>query len=166
MSEESENNVSYKIRTMNQKRKTNGYRTNEKLKSMMMITSIVLTILSYMTYVIEGALVQPTLSFTTSGSQQQTGTSKVEDYLSVEGISARLPCDITPPNPGEKVYLVLWYREDEGEPIYSYDARLGGPENGKRWSDDERGFGKRAYLEVQKESINQISQETPKAILS
>ena len=53
---------------MNQKRKTN--RTNEKLKSMMMITSIVLTILSYMTYVIEGALVQPTLSFTTSGSQQ------------------------------------------------------------------------------------------------
>ena len=70
MSEESENNVSYKIRTMNQKRKTNGYRTNEKLKSMMMIISIVLTILSCMTYVIEGALVQPTLSFTTSGSQQ------------------------------------------------------------------------------------------------
>ena len=70
MSEESENNVSYKLRTMNQKRKTNGYRTNEKLKSMMMIISIVLTILSCMTYVIEGALVQPTLSFTTSGSQQ------------------------------------------------------------------------------------------------
>ena len=58
---------------MNQKRKTNGYRTNENLKSMMMITSIVLTILSYMTYKIEGALVQPTLSFTTSGSQQQKG---------------------------------------------------------------------------------------------
>ena len=74
MSEESENNVSYKIRTMNQKRKTN--RTNEKLKSMMMITSIVLTILSYMTYVIEGALVQPTLSFTTSGSQQ-TGKKSI-----------------------------------------------------------------------------------------
>ena len=55
---------------MNQRRKTNGYRTNEKLKSMMMIISIVLTILSCMTYVIEGALVQPTLSFTTSGSQQ------------------------------------------------------------------------------------------------
>ena len=46
------------------------------------------------------------------------GSSKVEDYLSVEGISAKLPCDITPPNQGEKVYLVLWYREDEGEPIY------------------------------------------------
>ena len=61
---------------MNQKRKTNGYRTNEKLKSMMMITSIVLTILSHMTYVIEGALVQPTLSFTTSGSQQ-TGKKSI-----------------------------------------------------------------------------------------
>lgn len=27
---------------------------------------------------------------------------------------------------------------------YSYDARNGGPENGQRWSDNERGFGKRA----------------------
>ena len=43
---------------------------------------------------------------------------------------------------------------------------MGGPENGKRWSDEERGFGKRAYLEVQKDTINQISQDRPKAILS
>jgi hypothetical protein len=49
---------------------------------------------------------------------------------------------------------------------FSYDARLGGPENGKRWSDEERGFGKRAYLEVQKDTINQILQDRPKAILS
>ena len=46
------------------------------------------------------------------------GMSKINSYLAVEGLSARLPCDITPPNPGEKVYLVLWYRDDEGEPIY------------------------------------------------
>ena len=49
---------------------------------------------------------------------------------------------------------------------FSYDARLGGPENGKRWSDEERGFGKRAYLEVQKDTINQISTDTPNTILS
>ena len=24
---------------------------------------------------------------------------------------------------GEVVYLVLWYRGDEGEPLYSYDSR-------------------------------------------
>ena len=51
-------------------------------------------------------------------------------------------------------------------PIFSYDARLGGPENGKRWSDEDRGFGKRAYLEVQKDTINQISSDTPNKILS
>ena len=49
---------------------------------------------------------------------------------------------------------------------FSYDARSAGPENGKRWSDEERGFGKRAYLEVQKDSINQVSEDRTKAILS
>ena len=40
-------------------------------------------------------------------------------HVAVEGHLTRLPCDITPPNDGEQVYLVLWYRHDEGgEPIY------------------------------------------------
>ena len=43
--------------------------------------------------------------------------------------------------------------------FYSYDARNGGPENGQRWSDNERGFGSRArfhwrdgpaYLHIEK----------------
>jgi hypothetical protein len=41
----------------------------------------------------------------------------------VAGNSAILPCDVTPPHPGELVYLVLWYKGDEGEPLYSYDSR-------------------------------------------
>ena len=30
----------------------------------------------------------------------------------------------------------------------SYDARSGGPDNGRRWSDEERGFGERAHLQL------------------
>ena len=30
------------------------------------------------------------------------------------GHRAFLPCDLTPPNPSEVVYLVLWYRGDAG----------------------------------------------------
>jgi len=86
--------------------------------------------------------------------------TEMEQLIAVKGHSAQLPCDVTPPKPGEQVYLVLWYRHDDGgEPIYSYDARNGGPENGQRWSDNERGFGNRArfhwrdgpaYLHIEK----------------
>ena len=42
----------------------------------------------------------------------------MEVIEAVEGHSTQLPCDLSPPNPKEQVYLVLWYRQDEGEPIY------------------------------------------------
>jgi hypothetical protein len=42
----------------------------------------------------------------------------VTDIISVQGEATQLPCDISPPNLKEQVYLVLWYRKDEGEPIY------------------------------------------------
>jgi hypothetical protein len=32
--------------------------------------------------------------------------------------------------------------------IFSYDARTGGPDNGRRWSDEERGFGDRAHFQL------------------
>ena len=38
--------------------------------------------------------------------------------VSVEGSSAHLPCDISPPDARERLALVLWYRRDEGEPFY------------------------------------------------
>ena len=31
--------------------------------------------------------------------------------LAVEGQQSFFPCDLTPPNPDEAVYLALWYRE-------------------------------------------------------
>lgn len=42
---------------------------------------------------------------------------------SVQGVLARqamLPCDITPLENDDAVYMVLWFREGDGEPIYRY----------------------------------------------
>ena len=46
-----------------------------------------------------------------------------------------------------QVYLVLWYREGEGEPLYSYDARHGDWNRGARWSDRQQ-FGPRAHFQL------------------
>ena len=37
-----------------------------------------------------------------------------------EGHRSLFPCDLTLKNPDEAVYLVLWYKGDEGEPLYRY----------------------------------------------
>lgn len=44
----------------------------------------------------------------------------------VLGRQAMLPCDITPMEPGDDVFMVLWFREgdDEGEPIYRWVLSL------------------------------------------
>ena len=58
-------------------------------------------------------------------SDGSTVCSALDTYhvAAVAGNSAILPCDVTPPHVGELVYLVLWYKGDEGEPLYSYDSR-------------------------------------------
>ena len=53
--------------------------------------------------------------------------TEVEQLIAVEGHPTQLPCDVTPPKPGEQVALVLWYRQDDGgEPIYRYEIPLAG----------------------------------------
>ncbi|XP_054717311.1 uncharacterized protein LOC129226707 [Uloborus diversus] len=44
---------------------------------------------------------------------------------SVSGGRLSLPCDITSPILDDEVYLVLWYKDDVANPIYSLDARRG-----------------------------------------
>ena len=48
-----------------------------------------------------------------------------------------------PSQPGDSVYLVLWYRQDDKTPIYSYDSRTGSPD---LWSEPSV-FGDRAVFQ-------------------
>ena len=47
----------------------------------------------------------------------------IRDVWAVKDGKAELPCDINPPDPTDQVYLVLWYRDLAGKPLYSYDLR-------------------------------------------
>ncbi|CAG0879413.1 unnamed protein product [Darwinula stevensoni] len=41
----------------------------------------------------------------------------------LRGSSAKLPCDLTPSDPLDPVYIVLWFREESNIPIYTFDVR-------------------------------------------
>ena len=58
----------------------------------------------------------------------------------VEGSTGHLSCNITPPSISDRVYLVLWFKNNNPMPVYSYDAR---EFTKKRWSEDKQ-FGARA----------------------
>ncbi|XP_055382448.1 uncharacterized protein LOC129612717 [Condylostylus longicornis] len=62
----------------------------------------------------------------------------------VQGTLGRLPCNITPPVPEDRVALVIWYKEGHSKPIYSFDKRTSKFENGSHWVDDI--LGKRAFF--------------------
>ena len=36
----------------------------------------------------------------------------------VLGDKAKLPCDLSPSEPFDDVYLVLWYKQEAGKPLY------------------------------------------------
>jgi len=39
----------------------------------------------------------------------------------VEGRTVKFPCDVSSPNPADKVYMVFWFKDDSGVPLYRYD---------------------------------------------
>ncbi len=49
---------------------------------------------------------------------------QVKVVYSVVSGTAHLPCNITPPLKGDRARLVLWYRGQDPQPVYSFDARL------------------------------------------
>ncbi|XP_012544068.1 nephrin [Bombyx mori] len=63
----------------------------------------------------------------------------------VLGKKASLPCDIQPLAAEDHVSMVLWFKETDGEPLYSYDVRGRLANQPKLWSSPS-GFGSRAYF--------------------
>lgn len=75
----------------------------------------------------------------------QTLISNDEEKIiySVVSGSAHLPCNITPPlGSGDAARLVLWYKDSDPQPVYSFDARYLNP---KHWSQDPN-FGSRTFF--------------------
>ncbi|XP_014485877.1 PREDICTED: nephrin-like isoform X2 [Dinoponera quadriceps] len=58
----------------------------------------------------------------------------MESIQGVAGQKAILPCNIQPRESNDAVSMVLWFKEDSGEPLYSYDARSRQFGKAKLWS--------------------------------
>ncbi|XP_064469296.1 protein turtle homolog B-like [Ornithodoros turicata] len=55
-------------------------------------------------------------------------------YTAVVRGKVALPCDISPPSPDDSVTLVLWYKDESLEPIYTLDSRRGHLDQAKQSS--------------------------------
>lgn len=49
--------------------------------------------------------------------------SEYPEMYAVIGSTVSLPCNLNPPSPDDSFSLVLWYRLDLSNPIYTLDAR-------------------------------------------
>ncbi|KAI5634750.1 immunoglobulin domain-containing protein [Phthorimaea operculella] len=67
------------------------------------------------------------------------------DVQGVLGKKASLPCDIQPLHSDDQVVMVLWFKEADGEPLYSYDIRGRSYNQPKLWSSPTV-FGTRAFF--------------------
>ncbi|XP_055618631.1 hemicentin-1 [Toxorhynchites rutilus septentrionalis] len=63
----------------------------------------------------------------------------------VLGKQASLPCDIRPLERDDAVYMVLWFKEEDNEPLYNFDIR-GRQIAQARLFSSEKYFGKRAFF--------------------
>ncbi|CAO1368871.1 unnamed protein product [Diamesa hyperborea] len=84
----------------------------------------------------------------THGSVQLQSSDKSEkhvktiDKTAVEGRRISLPCPLSAPS-RDKVYMVLWFKDDAGIPLYSFDVRGKPLQQARHWSAPEI-FGSRA----------------------
>ncbi|XP_065206012.1 MAM domain-containing glycosylphosphatidylinositol anchor protein 1-like isoform X2 [Planococcus citri] len=69
----------------------------------------------------------------------------VTDVSGIIWKKASLPCDITPNEKDDVVFMVLWFKNAETEPIYSFDIRNRAQNQAKLWS-SPAAFGNRAVF--------------------
>nr|XP_012222068.1 PREDICTED: hemicentin-1-like isoform X2 [Linepithema humile] len=89
------------------------------------------------------------IEISTLASAQSKGTTSFDDDAnsdepdhpipmeSIQGVAGQraiLPCNIQPRESNDAVSMVLWFKEDSGEPLYSYDARSRQFGKAKLWS--------------------------------
>ncbi|XP_035910721.1 neural cell adhesion molecule 1-like isoform X3 [Anopheles stephensi] len=85
----------------------------------------------------------------TFGLQQAAAVDKEKHVKSseiqaVEGRKISLPCPLSAPS-RDKVYMVLWFKDDAGIPLYSFDVRGKPLQQARHWSAPEI-FGPRAHF--------------------
>jgi hypothetical protein len=88
-------------------------------------------------------------------SNSVSKSQEMTEVFSVVSGLAHLPCDLTPPNATilkDSPRLVLWYKNDDPQPIYSYDARFS---TVKHWSED-RNFGPRSVFKAKNTNPAQL----------
>ncbi|XP_058060539.1 protein turtle homolog A-like [Anopheles bellator] len=69
---------------------------------------------------------------------------KSSEIQAVEGRKISLPCPLSAPS-RDKVYMVLWFKDDAGIPLYSFDVRGKPLQQARHWSAPEI-FGPRAHF--------------------
>ncbi|XP_022245373.1 nephrin-like isoform X2 [Limulus polyphemus] len=74
------------------------------------------------------------------------GTTEKEKIVGIAGFKVALPCNITPPSPNDELLLILWYRGDTSNPLYTMDARRGVTNHTRHSSAD--GLSGRAYFSI------------------
>ena len=88
-------------------------------------------------------------------SDADSKDQEMTEVFSVVSGLAHLPCDLTPPNATilkDSPRLVLWYKNDNPQPIYSFDARFS---TVKHWSED-RNFGPRSVFKTKNTNPAQL----------
>ncbi|CAB4068303.1 unnamed protein product [Lepeophtheirus salmonis] len=79
---------------------------------------------------------------------QILNTSTIVQSLAIVGGRGLLPCNVSLPGSDHPPTLIIWYKNEGGDPVYSYDLRGTRSENSRHWSDDHV-LGSRANFKIQ-----------------